>query len=281
MRYYTSHRLIAGGANPSGWRLTAPELEGAVAKVLAEHLERAADGHALLSEPDVLGAEALQTAAMALVTGLREAATRDSLLRRIIASGQIGPGQIRLALDGSALAAELATPVEALSPALLSIEAPLQMRRRGVELRIVAGQREAAPDSTLLRALAQAHRWAAAMRRGESVVAIARRESRSETFIRRRAELAFLSPLIQAAIVEGTQPLDLTLERIVRTALPLDWAEQEQVFGVKGSTGSPAAGRPLFTAEADPASPRVRHSHPALPITPTPQAHPALRRHAS
>lgn len=146
-------------------------------------------------------------------------------------SGQIAPGQISLALDGTALAAEFATSVEALAPALLRIEAPLQMRRRGVELRLLAGQRGAAPDATLLRALAKAHLWAAAMRQGEPVVAISRRESRSETFIRRRAELAFLSPCIQTAIVENTQPVDLTLERIVRTALPLDWAEQEQMLG--------------------------------------------------
>jgi hypothetical protein len=63
------------------------------------------------------------------------------------------------------------------------------------------------------------------------VVAIARRESRSEVFIRHRAQLAFLSPRIQAAIVEGSQPVDLTLERIVRTPLPLAWAAQEKVFG--------------------------------------------------
>ena len=90
----------------------------------------------------------------------------------------------------------MATAVEALAPTLLTVDVPLQMRRRGVELRLVVGQREPALDATLLRALAKAHLWAAALRRGESVVAIARRENRSETFIRRRAELAFLSPRI-------------------------------------------------------------------------------------
>jgi hypothetical protein len=232
LRYYTSHRLITGGADHSGWRLPAAELEGAVATVLAEHLKRAAEGHALLAEPDALGAEAHRAAALALAAGLREETQQDDLLHRLVASGQIGPGRLSLALDGAALAAALATPVEALAPTLLALDVPLQMRRRGVELRLVAGQREPAPDAKLLRALAKAHLWAAAMRRGESVVAIARRESRSESFIRQRAELAFLSPRIQAAIVEGTQPVDLTLERIVRTALPLDWTEQERVFGL-------------------------------------------------
>jgi len=49
--------------------------------------------------------------------------------------------------------------------------------------------------------------------------------------IRIRAQLAFLSPRIQAAILDGSQPPDLSLERIVRTGVPLDWSEQERVFG--------------------------------------------------
>jgi hypothetical protein len=235
IRYYTSHRLITGTADRSGWRLPALELEQAVITVLAEHLEQAVKGHALLAEPDALSAGALRDAATTLMTGLRDAATCDGHLRRLIAVGQIGPGRLRLTLDGAALATELATSAEALAPALLSIDTPLQIGRRGLELRLLAGQREAAPDATLLRALAKAHLWANAMRKGEPVVAIARRENRSETFIRRRAELAFLSPRIQTAIVDGSQPVDLTLERIVRSVLPLDWAEQERMFGLEHS----------------------------------------------
>jgi DNA invertase Pin-like site-specific DNA recombinase len=231
IRYYASHRLITGPADPSGWRLPAPALEGAVASLLAEHLARAAEGHALLAEPDAQGAEALLRATADLASGLREPSGRDDLLRRLVASGEIGPGTLALCLDGQALADALATSPEALSPVVLAFKAPIAMRRRGVELKIVAGERAPAPDRTLLRTLAKAHAWASAIRRGEPVIAIARRESRSESFIRSRAELAFLSPRIQEAILDGRQPVDLTLERIIRTPLPLDWSEQEQVFG--------------------------------------------------
>ncbi|MEN9409444.1 MAG: hypothetical protein RL216_1418, partial [Pseudomonadota bacterium] len=44
---------------------------------------------------------------------------------------------------------------------------------------------------------------------------------------------ACLSPKIQAAILAGTQPPDLSLERIVRSGIPLDWAEQEAKFGFR------------------------------------------------
>ena len=45
---------------------------------------------------------------------------------------------------------------------------------------------------------------------------------------RRIARLAFLSPSLQAAIMEGTQPANLTLAKIVRGKLPACWEEQEK-----------------------------------------------------
>lgn len=171
---------------------------------MAEHLERAAEGHALLVEPDALGADALRRAAGSLATDLREESRRDDLLRRLIASGQIGPGRITLTLSGEALADALTVPATALCPSLLTVEAPLQMRRRGVELRLVAGTALPSPDATILRTLARAHAWADAIRKGEPVAAIARREGRSEIFIRSRVDLVFLAPRIQETILAGT-----------------------------------------------------------------------------
>ena len=45
---------------------------------------------------------------------------------------------------------------------------------------------------------------------------------------RRLARLAFLSPSLQAAIIDGTQPANLTLAKIVRGKLPACWKEQEK-----------------------------------------------------
>lgn len=60
---------------------------------------------------------------------------------------------------------------------------------------------------------------------------IARRESVPCAFIRTRSQLAFLSPKIQAAILDGTQPPELTLKRLVSVTHPVDWTEQERQFG--------------------------------------------------
>ncbi len=207
----------------------------------------------------------LGSAAASLVASLRAEARRDDLLRRLIASGRIGPGTLALSLALEALATARGVPAHALSPSVLTLTAPLQLRRRGVELRLVAGAREPTPDGPLLRAPVQAHRWATAMRQGETAVAIARREGRSDAFVRSRAELAFLSPRLQAALVAGTQPLDLTLERLIRTPLPLDRTEQERVLGF-ASRGAVGRMRPCLSvgwcASRQPAR-SARHSRRA------------------
>ncbi|MCA0928850.1 hypothetical protein [Ruegeria profundi] len=79
--------------------------------------------------------------------------------------------------------------------------------------------------------LIRAHGWARDLKAGVQLMEIARQEGVPGAFIRTRAQLAFLSPKIQAAILDGTQPPELTLKRLVSVTHPLDWAEQERHFG--------------------------------------------------
>jgi site-specific DNA recombinase len=56
---------------------------------------------------------------------------------------------------------------------------------------------------------------------------IADREGINERYVGKVIMLAFLSPEITTAIIEGTQPADLTTERLIRDLdLPLDWQSQ-------------------------------------------------------
>ena len=73
------------------------------------------------------------------------------------------------------------------------------------------------PDASLIRVLAKAHRWVAELRAGKSLFEIAKDDGHSESYVRVRAQLAFLSPKIQQAVLDGKQPPELSLERIVRT----------------------------------------------------------------
>ena len=115
---------------------------------------------------------------------------------------------------------------------LLSFTVPFALRRRGVETKIVAAEAKRRPDPTLLRTLAKAHHWTRALRTGRGITEIAKAEGHSESFIRTRAQLAFLSPRLQQAILEGTQPAELTVKSIIRQPVPLDWDAQDRLYGI-------------------------------------------------
>ena len=42
-----------------------------------------------------------------------------------------------------------------------------------------------------------------------------------------------LSPRIKDAIVEGRQPIDVTLKKLLRQTPALDWSDQERQFGFR------------------------------------------------
>jgi site-specific DNA recombinase len=91
------------------------------------------------------------------------------------------------------------------------------------------------PESreALLTAIAKARRWIDDIRQGRiaSFAEIAKQEGQGERHIRLLAPLAFVSPRIISAIVEGTAPADLTVTGLAR-ALPYSWAEQDQSVGL-------------------------------------------------
>jgi site-specific DNA recombinase len=81
----------------------------------------------------------------------------------------------------------------------------------------------------LLTAIAKARGWIDGIRVGRiaSFAEIAKREAQGERHIRLLAPLAFVSPRIIAAILDGTAPVDLMVTGLAK-CLPYSWAEQEQ-----------------------------------------------------
>jgi site-specific DNA recombinase len=49
-------------------------------------------------------------------------------------------------------------------------------------------------------------------------------------YIRRLVGLAFLSPQLVEAILQGRQPVELTVTRLTELDLPLDWTEQHRLL---------------------------------------------------
>ena len=106
-------------------------------------------------------------------------------------------------------------------------------RRRGTETRIVAGDIMPAPDPSLIRALRNAREWSTKMRSGTPLAQIAKSEKASERYMSRIMHLDGLSPRIKDAIVEGRQPIDVTLKKLLRQTPALDWSDQERQFGFR------------------------------------------------
>lgn len=107
----------------------------------------------------------------------------------------------------------------------------LEPRRRGIETKIIAGE-TVAPDQVLQQTLAEAHAWARDLRSGISLTEIARKAVHSEPYIRTRIPLAFLAPRIQAAMLDGRQPADLSVAQLMREGIPMDWREKTKHFAL-------------------------------------------------
>ncbi|SLN76479.1 recombinase family protein [Roseisalinus antarcticus] len=231
-RYYVSNRLISGGADPSGWRIPAAPLERRVVGSVADHLRRAADKYQLGVAVDAADLMPLAARANAFADKILSSPT---LIADLIVDGKVTREGLSLTLDRTVLATQLAVAEIALDPDLHRVATSHIMRRRGSEIKIVTssmvGDSDTGPDATLINALAEAHHWSVQLRSGTQLADLTRTTGLAQSHIRRRSRLAFLSPDIQAAILAGKQPCDLTLERLVRAGVALDWDEQRQNLG--------------------------------------------------
>ena len=146
-RYYVSNRMISGPPDPQGWRLPAASLEAQVAEAVRAQLARAVAGHTLLAVPD-LSKHAQFTAAfsdLAHPAAASDAARRGRLLD-LVESGTVGRETTALQLRRSGLAGLIGVAPAEISDTALSITATTSIRRRGVEARLVIGERPREPD---------------------------------------------------------------------------------------------------------------------------------------
>ena len=107
------------------------------------------------------------------------------------------PGIMRAKLDPMFLADLLGIKPKDLSEEITTFEVQWQIRRRGVENRLIIGDPVPQPDQTLIRMLTRAHQWVQDMRAGTSLKQITYKESVTAAYIRTRSRLAVLSPQIQ------------------------------------------------------------------------------------
>jgi site-specific DNA recombinase len=218
-RYYVSQAVLQKKPQPPGSvsRVPAPELEALVLAALRDPLNGSGTGQEL---PD---------------------SARD-LIDRHVERVTLTPSEIRLRLRE--IVEEASQEHEATSIGNKSSDgcgssvkviavpwaSPLPANTKGIvhvpahNTPIKPGRREA-----LLIAIVKAREWMQDLTLGRvaSFAAIARREGKAERHIRLLAPLAFLSPRIVSALLDGVVPADLTLTQLA-AGLPYSWIEQER-----------------------------------------------------
>ena len=87
----------------------------------------------------------------------------------------------------------------------------------------------------LLTAIAKARAWIDDLVKGQvsSFAEIAEREGKVERHIRFLVPLAFVSPQLITAIIEGSAQSDITATELVKS-LPYSWVEQKRRIGLPG-----------------------------------------------
>jgi site-specific DNA recombinase len=238
-RYYISRKVIRGSAEKTknGWRLPALEIERAVARGARQMLgDRPAIAATLQDAGVPIGdLQSALDAAESTSTQLAHDAEVADNLRNLIARVQLESAGIRVSLNLKRLIAE---PIDTRDPASLTMTRfiPIEMQRRGVEIRLVIegeSARSPRPDPALLKAIARGHQWfkELASGRAASVREIAKRAGVYDSYVKRLIPLAFLAPEIVQSICDGSHPATLTAEVLKRNApLPLEWIKQRRIL---------------------------------------------------
>ena len=213
-RYYVSRGFPAQGLAPSrlGWRLPARELEVRVAAAVAEML---GDESALLqaaqkTDVNFSQADRVLHAARTWRHRLQSEAEQTSALGALVDRVELKSDGIRVSIKLAIAGAEKPR-VQLPDQVAIARSFPMQLKRRGVELRLIVGDHNrsaAIVDLSLLKAVARAHRWFDEISAGKarSLAAIAAREGLAVRYVGRLIRLAFLAPEIVESIVEGRQP---------------------------------------------------------------------------
>ncbi|MGA7869638.1 MAG: recombinase family protein [Candidatus Binatus sp.] len=241
-RYYVSHTIAAQGAIPAhlGWRLPARELEGRVAAAIREMLD---DESSVLEAAqntthDSGRIERVLHAARSWSRLLQSEAEQTSALAALVDRVELKSDGIRVSIKLPIAGAEK-SGAQLSDQIAIARSFPMQLKRRGVELRLIVGDHNrsaAIVDLSLLKAVARAHRWFDEISTGKarSLAAIAAREGLSVRYVGRLIRLAFLAPDIVESIVEGRQPTTLSAEALTRRIeLPLSWCAQRTALNAE------------------------------------------------
>ena len=214
-RYYISQSLKTNTReqNKTGWRIPAQEIENIVIQATKEILDDDSAIASNLQEAQIGADQMLQILAKAKTIS-------NSNILEIVQRVELSQNSMCIILS--------------LESITITRDIPLQIKRRGVEMRLILASFNAKPDPTLVKAIAKAHKWFAELSSGKitSIAEIAEHENIDKGYVSHIINLALISPEVTEAIIEGSQPAELSVHKLIKIIeLPLQWSEQPHALG--------------------------------------------------
>jgi hypothetical protein len=240
-RYYVSASLIteAGTDRAQGWRLAAREIEGAVITILADALSSPArlldwfgtSGMSGDQTRKMLARAARLVAALGGSPEQRSPAIR-ALVEQVIVDDQQSSSRCGA---GPLLNRPMSSASDAPSDGAIELTTAVSIKRRGVGTRLVlldAHNHPARCNPALVKAIARGRAWFDELvtGRARSLQELAKRDGISRRYIRHLVGLAFLSPQLVEAILQGRQPVELTAMRLTRARLAARLGRAAQAY---------------------------------------------------
>ncbi|MEM7441592.1 MAG: recombinase family protein, partial [Pseudomonadota bacterium] len=105
-----------------------------------------------------------------------------------------------------------------------------QLRKRGVESKIILAGETNPRDEVLWSNITRANRYFERIRSGMTYSEIAQAEGTSKDRVQKLTDLALLAPDIIRDVLQGTQPIGLTTEWLIRHSIPVNWQEQRDLI---------------------------------------------------
>jgi len=249
-RYYYYTLQSANEAQPSNAprRLPAVETEHVAVVLIRGLLGNALQLAASVPDLPVRETKVMVSAGQHRAVQLADEITAKGaqFLRAVVTRIEISEDYIRIQLDGIALQSSLLgnSTNDGARESPIFLECPLEIRRRGAEVRLVLATDEFAQDRhvpTLVRAIARARHWADLIASGEvsTVRELAQRTGLDRHSVTQQLQCAALSPRFIEQVLAGKHPLQLTVAQM-SFSTQLDWFIQKRSPALNGASRCPA-----------------------------------------